>query len=137
MNCNIIFYMARRTGNCEISLTRKLSAQGIEVLNIYPASNPLDFGKMLHTSLKTSNLLFIISGSDMPENADTETLISNAFADLRPLPKVAKIRNVHNEDRPGYILQRGRQKIILLPDFPIEIEEMVSKPLLNFVCADS
>ncbi|MCQ4022228.1 MULTISPECIES: hypothetical protein [unclassified Ruminococcus] len=124
MDCNLIFYSARRTGYCETALKASLSVEKYRIARVLSAFNPEMLGDKINESLSECNVIFIIGGISRDDELSTPDLLSKAFSKNTPLPKSEKL--TLNGKVSGYKLSCLKQTIYLLPDEPDEIAQLAA-----------
>lgn len=127
MECNLIFYSARRTGYCETALKSSLAAGKYSVSRVLSAFNPEMLGDKINESLSECKTVFVIGGISRDDELSTPDLLSKAFSKNDPLPKSEEIKL--DGKVLGYKLSCLDQKIILLTDEPEEIPKAVAVAL--------
>lgn len=140
MNCELIFYLARRTGANEDVLSGVLSRVGVHIGTVSFATNESELCYALAQSVAHSNLIFVVGGLCSPVPQNVNTVLSRALTiPLRgdtggePVLKGAGI--LYNPDGAnGYVLESGRQAMVLLPDVASQISRLTEGSLLHYLC---
>ena len=119
MDCNLIFYSARRTGYCETALNAALNRDKYKIARVLSAFDEKMLGEKINESLSECNMLFIVGGINRSDGLSTPDLLSKAFSKNEPLPKSEKLSL--NGETAGYRLWCLYQTIFLFPDEPERI----------------
>lgn len=122
MECNLIFYSARKTGYCETALKGLLKSGKFSVGRVLTAFDPEMLGDKLNESLAECKAVFIVGGIDRSDELSTPDLLSKAFSKNDPLPKIEKL--LLGKEAVGYKLTCLDQTVFLLPDNPQKITEL-------------
>lgn len=131
MNCQIVFYMAKKTGLCEKALSNSLKELGLKPQKTIFTTTPLQFGGALINAFKQCNLVFTVGGFYSTDKTGVEDILSNALS-LHPPKDAKKIKNALSDD-DGYVIRQGCQLITVLPDEPDEISELFNTPLKQYL----
>lgn len=134
MNCEMIFYSAHKTALCEKALKKTFSELNIILSKTSFATNSVLLGNSLVNALKSNSLVFIIGGLELEGNFNTVKIFERAFADNIP-EKMFRIKNENGED--GYVFATKNQMIILFPDYPEQIQELMQGYLYDFIKNES
>lgn len=130
MDCKIIFYSARRTSLCEKSLRKSFSELDLSTSGVSFAVDNLEIGKQLSSAFINSNLVFIIGGLSFDDSRGIKNIISGVLTES----VVDECRKLHNsKGKDGYVIRSGRQLLVLLPDEPAQIEEIMQGPVGRYI----
>ena len=133
MKCNLVFYLARKTGYSEKALKKALKDIGCELHTVSASTNPLMLGEKLTTALKTCNLVFIIGGLGFSGENRLSDVLSRALASTKvTIGDVRKLSNTVGKNE-GYLIRSGNQLIVALPDNPEELTQMRSPKLKAYI----
>lgn len=128
----MIFYSAHKTSFCERSLRKSFSQLSLGFIESTFANNCKDFGKQLINAFEKFNIVFVIGGLGIDGNRGIKNIISNAL-DGTEFDDCYKLKNSQGED--GYVVKCGSQTLILLPDEPAQIEEIMQGTLGTYLLA--
>ncbi len=131
MNCDLIFYLASKTSQCEKSLKKSLESLRFSIRNVHFATDSVTLGENLIKALQTTDLVFIIGGLFTTESTSIVNVLSKALSKHQP-DNVYKLKNqisLHD----GYIIEKGKQLIVLLPDSPDQINSMLNDTFKFYV----
>lgn len=131
MNCEIIFYLARKTGLCEKTLKKQIGDIRLHNHQSCFATTPQSLGTHVINSLEKSNVVFIVGGIDNGSKTGIENVLSKALACKRP-DDLKKLKNPLSYN-DGYLVRQGRQLLVVLPDEPEEIEAMFQGALKEYL----
>lgn len=134
MDCKVIFYSARKTSFCERSLRKSFSQLSLGFIESAFANNCKDFGKQLTDAFEKVNIVFVIGGLGIDGNRDIKYIISNALENTE-LDDCYKLKNSQGED--GYVVKCGFQVLVLLPDEPLQIEEIMQGTLGGYLSTET
>ena len=130
MTGELIFYAARKTSLCERSLRKSFSELDLIADEAKFAANCKTLGELVVSSLKTNDIVFVTGGLDMGGESDSPSVFARAFADNPPL-EMKRLKNSAGSD--GYVFASDSQAIILLPDDPQQIENIMNGALRGFL----
>lgn len=131
MNCELIFYLAKKTGMCERVLKKQLTSFNISLSKTFFSTGSIQLGTLLCDTFKHCNLCFIIGGLEFSDKQGIKNVLSKALA-YEHLNDMKKIENP-NGYQDGYIFRSGKQLLIVLPDEPDDIAEMLKEPLKSYI----
>lgn len=134
MDCKVIFYSAHKTSFCERSLRKSFSQLSLGFIESAFANNSRDFGKQLIDAFEKVNIVFVIGGLGIDGNRDIRNIISNALENTE-LDDCYKLKNSQGED--GYVVKCGSQVLVLLPDEPVQIEEIMQGVLGSYLSTET
>lgn len=134
MDCKVIFYSAHKTSFCERSLRKSFSELSLGFVESSFANNSMDFGKLLIDAYKKFNIVFVIGGLGIDGNRGMKNIISNAL-DSVEFDECYKLKNSQGED--GYVVKCGIQVLVLLPDEPMQIEEIMQGALGRYLLTET
>lgn len=132
MNCQIIFYMAQKTGYCEKTLRRKFKNSQFKIAEASGAATVKELGVCLASAVSDCNFIIILGGLSKTGNENITHVLSRAFSQTTASLQIKKIINPIGGD-DGYILESGEQIILVLPDSPEHIYAMVGNSLLKYL----
>lgn len=130
MTGELIFYAARKTSLCERSLRKSFSELDLIADEAKFAANCKTLGELVVSSLKTNDIVFVTGGLDIGGESDSPSVFARAFADNPPL-EMKRLKNSYGSD--GYVFASDSQAIILLPDDPQQIENIMNGALRGFL----
>lgn len=131
MNCDLIFYLSNKTSQCEKALKKAISQLKLNLNNVHFSTSPKSFGEKLISCLESTNLVFVIGGLYSNETTSITNVLSTALS-KNPPDNYYKLKNpVANQD--GYLIEKGNQILIILPDSPDEIQEMIDENVINYL----
>ena len=127
MNYEIIFYHSGRTSETEKLLNKKLSPYGVERAGSIAAITPTDLAKELEAALDRSRLVIIIGGLDGGRQS-TDTILSSILSSGSGMTSE---KLIDNEENISYIIKSEDRTIVVLPDEPDIISEMLDKRIIS------
>lgn len=133
MNYHLIFYAAQKTSLCEKSLKLSIKDTDLMLDKTCFATNAQDLGKKLIESLSYVNLVFIISNLQSDFSDNIEKVLSNALS-YNPPELIGKIST--DNELAGYIIKQKHQAIVLLPDNPDSISEIIENGVKNHLISN-
>ncbi len=131
MNCELIFYLAKKTSMCERVLKKQLTSFNISLSKTFFSTGSIQLGTLLCETFKRCNLCFIIGGLEFSDKQGIKNVLSKALA-YENLNDMKKIENP-NGYQDGFIFRCGTQLLIVLPDEPDNIAEMLKDPLKTYI----
>ena len=130
MTGELIFYAARKTSLCERSLRKSFSELDLIADEAKFAANCKTLGELVVSSLKTNDIVFVTGGLDIGGDTDSPSVFARALAD-NPPKEMKRLKNSSGSD--GYVFATESQAIILLPDDPQQIENIMNGALRGFL----
>lgn len=131
MNCELIFYLARKTSLCEKTLKKVLNSFNLNLKNTSFAADPQLLGNLICKGFADSRILFISGGLEFSDAQGIKNVLSKALA-FESLDDIKKIENP-NGFQDGYLFRRGNQLLLVFPDEPKDIEQMFKEPLFSYL----
>lgn len=130
MNCELIFYAARKTAFCERSLRKSFSELDLMLTNTSFATDSVKLGELVSDSLNKTGLVFVVGGLGIGGRNSSESIFARVLSEA-DLSESKKLKNPAGND--GYLFAAGGQIIVLLPDEPEQIELIMSGPLCGYL----
>ena len=134
MDCKVIFYSARKTSFCERTLRKNFSQFSLGFIESSFANNSKDFGKLIISAFEKVDIVFVIGGLGIDGNRGMKNIISNALESTE-FDECYKLKNSQGED--GYVVKCGLQMLVLLPDEPVQIEEIMQGVLGKYLLTET
>ncbi len=122
MNCRIVFYSAKKTSYCEKALRKSVSGLGLNVKTASYAVNGEGLGEQLVEAFSDCDIVFTVGGLSFDDRRSIKTVMSNAVKNIET-DDCKKLKNSGGED--GYILRAGNQILVILPDNPEQLDEIL------------
>lgn len=130
MNCEVIFYLAAKTNLCEKELKKSINGLDLNFTDAFFATEPQTLGNLIIDKFENSNVVFVIGGLT-GEKTGIENVLSRALAGKSP-DDLKKLRNPLSP-HDGYLIRQGGQLLVVLPDSPDEIREILSAELKGYL----
>ena len=134
MNCRLVFFAARKTSFCERALQKSFSELDLELVKTCFATDSEQPGCELTDAFKKLNVVFVVGGLGFDDEKGIKSIISRALCET-PVNDCKKLKNENGDD--GYVIRAANQLLILLPDEPEQIEEIMQGPLRKYIMANS
>lgn len=134
MNCRLVFFAARKTSFCERALQKSFSELDLELVKTCFATDSEQLGVELTDAFKKLNVVFIVGGLGFDDEKGIKSIISRALCET-PVNDCKKLKNEYGDD--GYVIRAANQLLVLLPDEPAQIEEIMHGPLKKYIMANS
>lgn len=131
MNCEIIFYLAKKTSLCEKVLKKEVADLNIHTHASFFATTPQSLGTHIINSLERCNVVFITGGLGSFGKIGIENVLSKALAYKMP-DDLKKLKNPLSSN-DGYIIRQGGQLMVVLPDEPEEIKAIFRNSLIEYL----
>ena len=124
MKCELIFYLAGRTGQLEELLEELLGGLGVIIAEVKGVSR--------------RNLLLVVGGLSRPDerNAARQAakLLSQPLSSVNPPVFRNGVSLTADHGRPeGFFLESGRQSLLLLPDDPGAVEALFDRQVTELL----
>ena len=134
MNCRLVFFAARKTSFCERALQKSFSELDLELVKTCFATDSEQLGVELTDAFKKLNVVFVVGGLGFDDEKGIKSIISRALCET-PVNVCNKLKNEYVDD--GYVIRAANQLLVLLPDEPAQIEEIMHGPLKKYIKANS
>lgn len=134
MNCRLVFFAARKTSFCERALQKSFSELDLELVKTCFATDSEQLGVELTDAFKKLNVVFVVGGLGFDDEKGIKSIISRALCET-PVNDCKKLKNEYGDD--GYVIRVANQLLVLLPDEPAQIEEIMHGPLKKYIMANS
>ena len=134
MNCRLAFFAARKTSFCERALQKSFSELDLELVKTCFATDSEQLGVELTDAFKKLNVVFVVGGLGFDDEKGIKSIISRALCET-PVNDCKKLKNEYGDD--GYVIRAANQLLVLLPDEPAQIEEIMHGPLKKYIMANS
>lgn len=134
MNCRLVFFAARKTSFCERALQKSFSELDLELVKTCFATDSEQLGVELTDAFKKLNVVFVVGGLGFDDEKGIKSIVSRALCET-PVNDCKKLKNEYGDD--GYVIRAANQLLVLLPDEPAQIEEIMHGPLKKYIKANS
>lgn len=134
MNCRLVFFAARKTSFCERALQKSFSELDLELVKTCFATDSEQLGVELTDAFKKLNVVFVVGGLGFDDEKGIKSIISRALCET-PVNDCKKLKNEYGDD--GYVIRAANQLLVLLPDEPAQIEEIMHGPLKKYIMANA
>ena len=134
MHCRLVFFAARKTSFCERALQKSFSELDLELVKTCFATDSEQLGVELTDAFKKLNVVFVVGGLGFDDEKGIKSIISRALCET-PVNDCKKLKNEYGDD--GYVIRAANQLLVLLPDEPAQIEEIMHGPLKKYIKANS
>ena len=132
MKYDLIFYMSRKTSNCEKRIEQYLSPFGFEENRVISCTAPVELGEILCKSLTLCHLCIVVGGLMHDSDENISTVLSRVFSNAGI--SLQNIRKLQSESGlTGYLVRYKSQAIVVFPDSPDDIEEMLDNKLADYL----
>lgn len=128
------FFAARKTSFCERALQKSFSELDLELVKTCFATDSEQLGVELTDAFKKLNVVFVVGGLGFDDEKGIKSIISRALCET-PVNDCKKLKNEYGDD--GYVIRAANQLLVLLPDEPAQIEEIMHGPLKKYIKANS
>ena len=130
MECSIVYYSARKTSYCEKVLKKSFSELGLNLGTAVFATGREDLGELLTREFKTSDAVFTVGGLAFEDSRGIRDTVSQAAAGSSP-GLCRRLKNPQGND--GFLIRAGSQILVMLPDEPSQIEEIMRGVLAEYI----
>ena len=130
MKCTIIYYSARKTSFCEKALKKAFPEMGLNLISAVFATMRSTLGEELKKAFEACDVVFTVGGLEFEDNRSVRDIISQASAGSKP-SLCRRLENPGGDD--GYLVRAGNQLLVMLPDEPLQIEEMTRGVLADYI----
>lgn len=130
MNCELIFYTARKTSFCERALQKRFSELDLTLKSAYFANGTAQLCELMNRAFQETDIVFVIGNLGLYDNKSAKAVFSRAMSGIE-LDEYKRVSNDSGED--GYVFRLDNQLLVILPDEPQQIEVMMQGPLGGYV----
>ena len=130
MKCTIIYYSARKTSFCEKALKKAFPEMGLNLISAVFATMRSTLGEELKKAFEACDVVFTVGGLEFEDNRSVRDIISQASAGSKP-SLCRRLENPGGDD--GYLVRAENQLLVMLPDEPLQIEEMTRGVLADYI----
>ena len=134
VECKTVFYSARKTSLCERALKKSFSELNLDANDISFAADKGSLCNVLTEAFGECNIVFVIGGLGFGDERDVKNIVSRLIKSSC-VDDCKKLKNENGDD--GYVIRAANQLLILLPDEPEQIEEIMQGPLRKYIMANS
>lgn len=131
MNCELVFYLATKTNLCEKAVTDSVSDMNLRLSPAKYATTPSKLGELVIDAFERAGVLFIVGGLSSFDSKGIENVLSRALAGKEP-DELKKLKNPLSP-YDGYLIRKGSQLMIVLPDEPDAVRAIVSGELESYL----
>jgi hypothetical protein len=89
-----------------------------------------ELGAKLSAAFENCSLVFIVGGLGIDDSRGIKNIISHALIKAY-VDECKKLSNNQGED--GYVIRAGKQILVLLPDEPSQIQEIMQGPVSRYI----
>ena len=129
MDCSVIYYAARKTSFCEKTLKRCFSPLHWRISTAGFANGAQDLGERLIAAFDSGEICVVVGGLNFSDDRSAVRIISHAAVNSQP----DLVRRQLCRGGCGYLLCAGGQLLLLLPDEPAQIEEIMCGNISKFI----
>ena len=130
MNCSVIYYSARKTSFCEKALKKSFPELGLNFKSAVFAVKKEALGGALMKAFAENDVVFTVGGLEFGDDRNVRDILSQAAADSKP-ELCRRLKNDSGDD--GYLIRAGRQLLVMLPDEPEQIEQIMRGALAGYI----
>lgn len=130
MNCSIIYYSARKTSFCEKALKKSFPELGLNLCEAVFATKKEALGDALMKAFEKTDAVFTVGGLEFGDNRNVRDILSQAAAGSNPA-LCRRLKNEGGDD--GYLIRAGKQLLVMLPDEPEQIEQIMRGALAGYI----
>ena len=130
MDCRLVFYSARKTSFCERALKKSFLELDLKLLKTSFAVKDKQLVDFLSESFSGCDLVFVIGGLSLNDERNAKTVISSAV-DASSVDDIKRLNNESGDD--GYVLRAKNQFLIMLPDEPSQIENIMQGAIGKYI----
>lgn len=131
MNCELVFYLATKTNLCEKAVTECVSDMNLRLSPAKYATTPSKLGELVIDAFERADVLIIVGGLSSIDSKGIENVLSRALAGKNP----DELKKLKNPLSPcdGYLVRKGSQLMIVLPDEPNAVRAIMSGGLERYL----
>ena len=130
MYCRLVFYSARKTSFCERALKKSFLELDLKLLKTSFAVKAKQLVDFLSESFSGCDMVFVIGGLSLDEERNAKTIIASSV-DGTSVDDIKRLDNESGED--GYVLRAKNQFLIMLPDEPYQIENIMQGAIGKYI----
>ncbi len=130
MDCRLVFYSARKTSFCERALKKSFLELDLKLLKTSFAVKSKQLVDFLSESFLGCDLVFVIGGLSLDDERNAKTIIASSV-DGSSVDDIKRLDNESGDD--GYVLKAKNQFLIMLPDEPYQIENIMQGAIGKYI----
>ena len=111
-------------------MKKSFSALGLNLGTAVFATGREDLGELLTREFKTSDAVFTVGGLAFEDSRGIRDTVSQAAAGSSP-GLCRRLKNPQGND--GFLIRAGSQILVMLPDEPSQIEEIMRGGLAEYI----
>lgn len=125
VEAGLIFHFARRTDDCSDAIECAVKCFGINISIVKPCTNDKYLNSRIANMLKKVRVVFLVgrSAEKYPDCAESIFKTLRVPVDSSGEPK--GVMELFGKEKGGYVIESVGQAIVLFPDMPDEINEML------------
>ncbi len=125
MNTGLLFYLAHRTSLCQKKIRTYLAFYDINISGVKVCAKQSDLNPAMSQLIGTLPIVFAVSASSGRQPDCAELLFKTLHIPLNTQGEPKGVLQLHGENKTGYLIESLNQAIIVLPDIPGEIMQML------------
>ena len=125
MNAGLLFYLARRTSLCQKRISQYIKYYDLSVSNVKICAKKDDLHPAMSQLIAALPLVFIVSDAPERQPACALPIFDTLRIPLYPHNEPKGILQLKGTDKNGYLIESLNQAIVVLPDIPEEIMQML------------
>lgn len=125
MNAGLLFYLAHRTSLCQKKIRIQISIYDIAIENVKVCAKPTDLNPAMSKLIANLPVIFAVGSASGCRPDCAATLFQTLHIPLDAQGEPKGVLRLHGEHKTGYLIESLNQAIVVLPDIPEEIVQML------------
>ncbi len=125
LDAGILFYLAHRTSACQRTIARACGFFGVDAGCISVCARPQNLNGCLSNLLKDKTIVFAVGASEEKRPDCAAPIFRTLRVPLDRLGEPKGIMKLRGAEQTGYLVESVNQAIVILPDDPYEILQML------------
>ena len=125
MNTGLLFYLAHRTSLCQKKIRAFISIYDITIASTKVCAKPADLNPAMAKLIANHSIVFAVSESQGCRPDCAAGLFQTLHIPLDEQGEPRGVLQLHGEHKTGYLIESLNQAIVVLPDIPEEIVQML------------
>lgn len=125
MNAGLLFFLAHRTSLCQKKINSYLGYYGIAIANVQICPKSSAFNPAISKTLSAYPIAVVVSTAVSRRPDCAVRLFDTLHITLDANGEPKGVMQLHGDEKTGYLIESEKQAILVLPDMPAEIKQML------------
>jgi len=125
MNAGLLFYLARRTLQCQKRIKKYIGFYDLSLSSVKICAKKGDLRPAMSQFIANLPVVFVVSDGETRQPACALPIFETLQIPLDSQGEPKGVLHLNGTDATGYLIESTNQAIVLLPDLPEEIMQML------------